>query len=162
MFITLLGVVRQRKRKTLTENAFKWVAQDTTFPIHLAHSYLILFVQMSTFHQGGCSISSLSPMAPALQANSIFLTEGICLLWSRTLWRTTFKMSSFTRVQTYSSSWCSQVRAESQLYWLILVSREGVDLWGTTLAGYTKSPAMYLMKDTKHIYVSVSYSAKWV
>lgn len=104
------------------------VARNTTFPINLAHSALILFVHMSTFHQGGCSISSLSPLAPAHQANSIFLTDGICLPWPRTLWRTTFKMSSFTRVQTYSSSWCSQVWGESQLYWLTLVFREGLSL----------------------------------
>lgn len=87
----------------------------------------------------GVVIPSLSPLAPAHLANSIFLTEGICLLWTRTLWRTTFKMSLFTRVQTYSSSWCSQTQGESQL---ILVSKERGDLWGVTLVGYAKSPAM--------------------
>lgn len=57
----------------------------------------------------------------------------ICLLWTRTLGRTTFKMSSFTRLQTYRSSWCSQAQGKSQL----LLAHLGFWRGGWSLRSYS-------------------------
>lgn len=80
---TLL-VGEPKEEEKLTENAFARVARNTTFPINLAHSYLILFVQMSTFCQRGV-VFALYPPWHLLIWPTVFSWQRESACWGREL-----------------------------------------------------------------------------